>query len=179
MQRSDLPTRTISWASATWPAAVPLLCAAHCLALPVLVLFAPALAPDPRIELAVLGGAATISVAVLAAGYRVHRRGEVWVPATLGIALWVIAHAAWLHGPGELALEAGGALLIAGSLIRGAWLRHLALCDGCGCPAHAEGRAEVEDCGCASCASSRTRRGRFAAPGRTLLARHAEARDDA
>jgi hypothetical protein len=179
MQRSDLPTRRTSWATATWPAAVPLLCAAHCLALPLLVLFAPALAPDPRIELAVLGGATALSVTVLAAGYRVHGRGEVWVPATLGVALWVIAHAAGLHGPGELALEVGGALLIAAGLIRSAWLRHLALCGGCGCPAHAEGTMEVRDCGCAACTAARPGRWSITARRRMLLARHAEARDDA
>jgi hypothetical protein len=121
-----------------WSAAVPAVCAVHCLAFPLLAVFAPALAPDPRTELLLMSITAAISVGLLIWGVRTHRKNRVWIPAIAGLALWAGALLSGSHGRIELVLEILGAVLIAAGLIWSAWLRHEALCGDCGCPAHEE-----------------------------------------
>jgi Zn2+/Cd2+-exporting ATPase len=127
--------------SASLPAAVPLLCAVHCIAAPVLVLFAPALAPDSRVAAVLLFCTAVLTLFFLRWGVRSHGRRVVWIPATAGLVLWTGAHLSGTHGPVEIILEFGGAALVAWGLTWNAWLRHRATCDTCGCPAHEEAEA--------------------------------------
>jgi uncharacterized membrane protein len=115
-----------------WPAAVSLLCMAHCLLLPVLVIIAPAMVPHPQVKLAITFAAVAVAVAVLARGIRAHRRRVVWFPALVGIALWAAGHTVAGEGTGELLLELVGAVLIATGLMWSGRLRHGATCGAVG-----------------------------------------------
>jgi hypothetical protein len=137
-ERRSEDTRGRSGQGELWAALVPGLCALHCLAVPVIVLFLPAFQPDPRIERVVMLVAAVLAAGLLGWGVRAHRRVQVWIPAVLGFSLWSSAALSGAHGRMEIALELAGAALVAAALIWSAWLRHQARCGACGCPAHEE-----------------------------------------
>lgn len=114
-----------------WAGAVPLLCAAHCAASPLLVLAAPALALSEAGEAWVKAVSALVAAAVVGVGVRAHRRASVLVPVAAGIALWAAVVALDAHGAaGRLAAAAGGVLL-AGGMFWNAHLRHRATCRAC------------------------------------------------
>jgi hypothetical protein len=119
---------------ATLPAAFPVLCAVHCLAAPLVVVFAPALAPNRQVESVLLLLSVGLSIVLLRWGVRAHGRRIVWLPAMTGLAVWAGAHVL-LRGGAELAGEVVGALLLASGLLWNAWLSHRAGCSGCGAPA--------------------------------------------
>jgi drug/metabolite transporter superfamily protein YnfA len=111
-------------------AAAPLLCVAHCLAAPVLVVMAPALAGNGSVEIALMVISTMIAVTVLVTGVRRHGESLVWMPAIAGLSLWLLG----LIIPGEMqerALMACGGILLAGGLFWDARLRHRASCTGC------------------------------------------------
>jgi hypothetical protein len=126
----------------SWAAAAPLLCAAHCIALPVLVLVSPAFHLNPAIEYAVMAGAGMLAVLFLGWGVAAHGNRLVWLPAMVGLAVWIGAEATLGHSHAGLWLHAVGSALLAGGLIWNAWLRHNAECGDCGCPAHENARPE-------------------------------------
>jgi hypothetical protein len=132
-------SRSGSGWGAAWPAAVPVLCAVHCIAAPLLVLFVPSLAPNPRVEAILLVATFLFTAAVLTWGVRSHGNVWVWLPTLAGLALWAGAHAT-LHGRTELLTETAGALLVAGGLTWSAWLRHRANCRDCRHPQPQRGR---------------------------------------
>jgi uncharacterized membrane protein len=119
---------------AMWTAAIPLLCAVHCLMFPTLVIIAPAMVPHPQVKLAMTVAAVAVSVGVLEWGIRAHRCRGVRVPALAGIALWAAGHTVGGEGAGELLLELVGAALIATGLIWSGRLRHGATCGVVGSP---------------------------------------------
>jgi hypothetical protein len=113
-----------------WSAAAPLLCAVHCLAAPLFVVFAPVLAGNHAVEAVLMGASAVVALLVVALGSRVHREPFVWLPVLAGLAIWVIA----LLSPGELqerALTTVGAVLLASGLYWDARLRHRKTCTSC------------------------------------------------
>ena len=121
-----------------WAAAVPLLCAVHCIAAPVLVLAAPALALDGGVEAAAQGFSAALAALAAWSGIRAHRRWTVLAPMTAGLALWTTPAAIGWAGLAESAAHAAGGVLLAAGMVWSARLRHRAACASCGCPAHGD-----------------------------------------
>lgn len=116
-----------------WATAAPLLCAVHCVAAPLLMVLAPALALDEAHERAVLGASVLLAAAAVALGFRTHRRPGVWLPVAAGALLF-------LRPPAVLPEEAvsiAASLLLAAGTFWSARLRHRATCRRCGCIAHA------------------------------------------
>jgi hypothetical protein len=91
-----------------WAIAAPLLCAVHCAATPLFVLFLPALALTHGQEAVLLGLSAVVALMALVPGIRVHGRPEVFIPLALGVFVWGAALAHWLHPiPEPVASSAG------------------------------------------------------------------------
>jgi hypothetical protein len=116
-----------------WAAAAPLLCAAHCMAAPLVLALAPRLAPGEAAERAVLAGSILLAGAAAALGRRVHRRRAPLLVVLAGALLWLAGLAALL--PEEPA-TIGASLLLAVGTLWSARLRHTATCHRCGCGAH-------------------------------------------
>jgi hypothetical protein len=133
MARTDAGSAAIDWA-----AAVPLLCAVHCLASPVLVMAAPALALGRGGEVVVQAASAVLAALMAWSGIRAHGRRAVLTPMIAGVALWAAPALAGWTGAAETPAHAAGGVLLAGGMIWSARLRHRAACHHCGCPAHAE-----------------------------------------
>jgi hypothetical protein len=125
-------------AAIDWAAAVPLLCAVHCLASPVLVMAAPALALGHRGEAVVQATSAVLAAMMAWSGIRAHGRRAVLAPMLAGLVLWSAPALAGWTGAAETLAHAAGGVLLAGGMIWSARLRHTAACHHCGCPAHAE-----------------------------------------
>jgi hypothetical protein len=111
-------------------AAAPLLCVGHCLATPVFVVAAPALAVNPVVEIGLMMVAAAVAFTVVALGVRRHGDGRVWLPIVLGLGLWGVGMLATLHLHERLLTVAGGLTLAAG-LYWDARLRHRISCSSC------------------------------------------------
>jgi hypothetical protein len=118
--------------------AAPLLCAAHCIATPLLVLFAPMLILPPAVEVILITGTLALVAALLWRGVRVHGQLRIAIPAVTGALLWIGGELTGSHSTPVLILHAVGGILLAVSLLWNARLRHAALCRGCGCSAHEE-----------------------------------------
>ena len=116
-----------------WATAAPLLCAAHCVAMPLVVAFAPRLAAFEEHERAVMGASLVLALATTVLGIRVHRRPGPLLLAAAGALVWGAAFLA-LPLPGEVPTVAAS-LLMAGGTLWSARLRHLATCPRCGCAA--------------------------------------------
>jgi hypothetical protein len=111
-------------------AAAPLLCVAHCLATPLFVVVAPALAGNKTVEIALMIVSGVIALSVLVMGVRRHGETLVWVPAIVGFSLWSVG----IVSPGEMQerlLLTGGGILLAGGLFWDARLRHRVSCSSC------------------------------------------------
>lgn len=119
-----------------WAAALPLLCAAHCVASPLLVLAVPALGWGHEAEPIVQAASALLAAGTAWSGIRQHNRPVVLLPMLAGVALWVIAALLDLHGVAEAVTGVAGGLLLAGGMLWSGRLRHDAACHHCGCPAH-------------------------------------------
>jgi hypothetical protein len=106
-----------------WGWMVPMVCAVHCLAAPVLLVIAPVLASSALVEGALMAAALLFAVPVLFAGVQVHGRWLVWLPIALGSVLWIseLAHAP-IPAPGTV-LTVSGSLLLAGGLVWNSRLR--------------------------------------------------------
>lgn len=120
--------------SERWALVAPVVCAVHCLATPILLVVAPAIAGSWQLEGILMLVAILFSVPAIWRGYSLHRRAEVWLPAVLGALLWG-AELAGLFSvvPGVL-LTLTGSTLMAGALLWNFRLRrHFSVC---GCPAH-------------------------------------------
>lgn len=111
-------------------AAAPLLCAAHCLATPVFVVAAPAVADYPGIEVGLMIVSAAIGVAAGAGGVRLHGEARVWLPIVVGLALWLAGMISQLPAHEQLLTVTGG-LMLAGGLFWNGWLRHRTTCASC------------------------------------------------
>lgn len=114
-----------------WAMAAPILCAIHCAATPLLVLFLPSLALTHGQEAVLLAFSALVGIAALMPGVRLHGRMEVFVPLALGVFVWGGALAHWLHPIPEPVASSAGAMAIAGAIFWNARLRHRVSCDAC------------------------------------------------
>lgn len=95
----------------------PVACAIHCLATPLVVVLAPALAHGPGVERALFAASLALSGFALASGFRRHRHAVALVPALLGFILWGSALLGRpLIGRGEPAIALASVLVAAGVL---------------------------------------------------------------
>jgi hypothetical protein len=113
-----------------WTAAAPLLCAVHCLAAPLFLVVAPALADNRTVEVALMAISAVIALVVVSLGTRRHGEALVWLPVMLGLAIWLSASVA-SSAVAERVLMVAGGVLLAGGLYWDARLRHRATCTTC------------------------------------------------
>lgn len=121
---SSTSRRTVAWATA-----VPLVCSLHCLATPLLVVLAPALALDPRIEAGMFAGVLVVAAVAAYLGVRAHRQLAVLGPIATGLAVWG-GSLLLLSSGGEI-LTALASVLVAAGLLWNARLRHRASCPAC------------------------------------------------
>lgn len=134
MSSVSAPAR--SPAGGSWAAALPVLCAVHCLAAPILAVIAPALALPSLAEHAVQAASVLLASAMAYSGIRAHGDRRVLIPMALGAAMWMAADPlAWTGAALVIGHVAGGLLLAAGMAWNG-HLRHRASCGACVCPAH-------------------------------------------
>jgi hypothetical protein len=132
------PTAGRSLTAATyWGSAAPALCAIHCVAAPLLVVVFPVLELSEAAEHVLMPATAALAAAFLMWGVRAHGRWVVWLPAALGMALWVGGDHLLSHSAAGLAAHLLGGGMLAGGLLWNAVLRHRARCAECGCPANA------------------------------------------
>jgi MerC mercury resistance protein len=132
-------SRTVGGSAAVdWAAAVPMLCAVHCVATPVLVMAAPALALGHGAEAVVQAVSAALAALMAWSGIRAHGRRAVLAPMAAGLLLWAAPALAGWTGAAETLAHAAGGVLLAGGMVWSARLRHRAACRHCGCPAHAD-----------------------------------------
>lgn len=124
-----------------WAMAAPILCAIHCAATPLLVLFLPSLSLTHGQEALLLGFSALVGLAALVPGVRLHGRPEVFLPLALGVLTWGAALAHWLHPIPEPVASSAGAFAIAGAIFWNARLRHRVTCDACALHSHGSGAA--------------------------------------
>jgi len=118
-----------------WGWLVPMVCAVHCVAAPVLLVVAPAFASSTLVEGVLMAAAFFFAVVIVMAGVQVHGRAVVWIPISLGSLLWVAELAeAPISAPGTV-LTVAGSLLLAGGLVWNSRLRAKAR-PACDCPAH-------------------------------------------
>jgi hypothetical protein len=117
-----------------WGSAAPALCAVHCVAAPLLVVFFPVLELGEAAERLLMLATATVAAAFLTWGVRAHGRRLVWVPAALGMALWAGGDHFLSHSAPGLAAHLLGGGVLAGGLLWNAVLRHRTHCTDCGCP---------------------------------------------
>jgi hypothetical protein len=119
-----------------WATALPLLCAAHCVASPLVVIAVPALGWGHAAEPLVQAASALLAAGAAWSGIRTHGRLAVLLPMLAGMVLWAASAVLDLHGAEEAAAGVTGGLLIAGGMLWSGRLRHDAACHHCGCPAH-------------------------------------------
>ncbi len=123
-------------AASSWAAALPLLCAVHCLAAPVLAAVAPALALPSLAEHAVQLGSVVLAGVMARSGIRAHGDRRVLVPMVLGAVLWIASDPLAWTGAALTAGHVAGGLLLAAGMAWNGHLRHKATCGACACPAH-------------------------------------------
>lgn len=128
--------RSVARTTAGWVGLVPLLCAAHCVAAPLLVAAAPALALSEGGEALVKAASALLAAGVAWSAFRAHRRAAALLPVAAGIAVWALVAALDAHGAGGRLGAALGGVLLAGGMVWNAHLRHRAACPACGCAVH-------------------------------------------
>jgi hypothetical protein len=71
-----------------WASMAPMICAVHCAVTPLLVVFAPAVAPGETLEFALYGMTLVVASWALAKGLRQHGNFRPVVPITLGLLFW-------------------------------------------------------------------------------------------
>ncbi|CAN5847786.1 hypothetical protein BH23GEM3_BH23GEM3_12370 [soil metagenome] len=117
-----------------WAAAVPVLCAAHCVAAPLLIVLAPALAPTKATELALIALTVVITGGFLTHSTRTHRRLAPWLVAAGGLGIWLASVLDLFQPIPEVATTVLGSLIVAGALIWNSRLLHPDICPSCSCP---------------------------------------------
>jgi hypothetical protein len=110
-------------------------CAVHCLAAPLLVSVAPALA-TAEVEWGLLLLGAAVSGVVLRSGFRAHGRIVPVLAAALCVALWVAALGGLVGGDLAEPLTFVASIGLAAATYWSGRLRHAATCESCACPAH-------------------------------------------
>lgn len=111
------------------------LCAAHCLAAPLLVSVAP-VATTPGVEWGLLLLAGAVSATVLRSGFRAHSRTAPAAIAAACLALWAAVLGGWVPDVPAEAVTFVASIGVAAATYWSGRLRHAATCESCACPAH-------------------------------------------
>jgi len=135
MSQSESSQLPVAGTPGAWAAMAPVLCAAHCVAAPILVLVVPAAAVGSTAERALWAATTLLAIGFIAWSVRSHGRAWVALPVAAGLALWG-AGLFDLVPASETLTTVVGALLVSGGMMASAWLRHRRTCGDCGCPAH-------------------------------------------
>ncbi len=117
----------------TWVSAAPVLCAAHCLATPVLVLALPSFAVGAVAELVLFTLSALLALGFTAWAVGSHGRMVVALPVLAGLGIWGGGLFDLVPGVSETVTTVTGALILAAGLVWSSWLRHLTVCPTCSC----------------------------------------------
>jgi len=120
-----------------WGWAVPLVCAAHCLGAPVLLVLAPTLATSVMLEGALMMAACFFVIPGVVGGVQLHRRVHVWWPVGFGAGLWGVELSGLADPVPGTVLTVSGSLLLAGGVVWNSRLRRR-VSHACSCPAHPE-----------------------------------------
>jgi hypothetical protein len=128
MHRTEVPR------SLSWTCTVPVLCALHCAAAPLLVGLLPALAVSDTMEWLLLWGSLVIAALVAVVGLRVHREWR--IPGVLGVGfgVWGLSLAGVFEPLPEVASTVVGSLTVAAALFWNARRSARARRQACGCP---------------------------------------------
>ncbi len=129
-------TATSEGRASGWFGAIPAICAAHCLAMPILASTLPFFAATHAWEVWLVALSGLLATLILATSWRLQGRWVVWTLASLGFAVWIAALAGWLGTLPESLMSPLGGLLVASSLFWNGHLRHQAVCRSCACPVH-------------------------------------------
>lgn len=113
----------------------PALCLVHCLAAPVLVALAPALAENSMVEGVLVGASLAAGAATVWLGHRVH--GDRSLLIVFLVALLFLGGKVLLgmEGRPEQVVTMLGSACLLGIVRQDARLRRRCACDGCGCQA--------------------------------------------
>ncbi len=114
--------------------AAPVLCALHCLAAPLLIVAAPALAPNPAVERAMFVGSALLAVIIVVRALRLGAPAAALILVAVGIGIWGASVWIGLASLPERATTVLGSMMVAVGLV---W-------SGRACPAE-------RSCECAVC----------------------------
>lgn len=134
--QTSTPAAPSAYWSDRWAGVAPVLCAAHCLASPLLAATLPAFAVGSVAEALLFAVSALLSLAFVAHASRVHGQPLVWAPVLGGLLVWGAGLLGAIPALSEEATTTAGALALAAGLFWNGRLRHQATCRDCGCPAH-------------------------------------------
>jgi len=115
---------------APWAAAAPLLCAAHCVAAPALLVFAPALVVNQSVEYLLMIVSAAIAIGVAFRGMRRHGELSVWLPLVAGLVFWGAGTMSQSESQEQL-FTVLGAMLLATGVVWSARLSDRSRCTPC------------------------------------------------
>lgn len=117
----------------TWVSVAPVLCAAHCVATPVLVLALPSFAVGTMAEQVLFTLSGLLALGFTAWAVASHGRMVAALPVLAGLALWGGGLFGLIPGVAEEVTTVAGALILAAGLVWSSWLRHLTVCPDCSC----------------------------------------------
>jgi hypothetical protein len=120
---------------------VPVLCALHCAAAPLLVGLLPALALSGTMEWLLMGASLLIASVVAVAGLRVHREWLIAGVLAVGFGVWGFSLAGAFEPLPEVGTTIVGSLTVAGALFWNARRSMRVRGRACGCPGCAEAEA--------------------------------------
>jgi hypothetical protein len=120
---------------------VPVLCALHCAAAPLLVGLLPALAVSGTMEWLLMGASLVIASAVAVAGVRVHREWLIPGALVVGFGVWGSSLAGFFEPLPEVGTTVVGSLTVAGALFWNGRRSMRVRGRACGCPGYDEAEA--------------------------------------
>jgi hypothetical protein len=120
-----------------WASAAPALCAVHCAVTPLLVLFAPALAPGESVEFALYGITVVVASWAMAKGLQQHGDLRPVLPIAVGLLFWGASILLLFHPIPEELTTIIAAVVVASALV---WNSRLQ------CAANAESACACQVC---------------------------------
>jgi hypothetical protein len=127
-----------------WASLAPALCAVHCASAPLLVLVAPAVVENPKVEFGLLGMTVAVAAAALLLGVRRHGSPRPLMPVLVGLLAWWASLSHVFHPVSEELTTALAAMVVAGGLLWNARLQ-CTVADPCGsaCASCEEGTKDL------------------------------------
>ncbi|MBH16142.1 MAG: hypothetical protein CME30_02520 [Gemmatimonadetes bacterium] len=117
-------------------AAVPLVCAVHCILTPMATPTLSVLGHNSGIEYGLLAVAFLMATTAYGVAWRHHRNHLVWFLGLLGFMIWMVSLEGSFLALSESRGSMVGSFVVAGTLLWNGHLRHKAVCGECICPIH-------------------------------------------